>query len=43
MGSASVKIGGKAAARNGDTANTCNHPGDLPVGTVIASGSVFIG
>lgn len=43
MGSASVKIGGKAAARNGDTANTCNHPGDLPVGTVVASGSVLIG
>lgn len=42
-GSATVSIGGKAAARNGDTANTCNHPGDLPVGTVMAGGSVLIG
>ena len=43
MGSSTVFIGGKAAARNGDTAKTCNHPGDLPVGTVVASGSVLIG
>jgi len=43
MGSATVKIGGKAAARNGDMAMTCNDPADAPVGTVVASGTVFIG
>jgi uncharacterized Zn-binding protein involved in type VI secretion len=43
LGSATVKIGGKAAARNGDTAETCNDPADLPVGQVIASGTVLIG
>lgn len=43
MGSATVKIKGKMAARNGDTAMTCNDPSDLPVGKVIAVGTVFIG
>jgi uncharacterized Zn-binding protein involved in type VI secretion len=43
MGSATVFINGKAAARNGDTALTCNDPADLPVGTVVAVGTVFIG
>lgn len=43
MGSTSVFINGKAAARNGDTAMTCNDPGDMPVGTVIAVGTVNIG
>ena len=43
IGSLTVKIGGKAAARNGDTAETCNDPADLPVGTVIAVGTVMIG
>jgi uncharacterized Zn-binding protein involved in type VI secretion len=43
MGSATVKINGKAAARNGDTADTCNDPTDLPAGTVIAVGTVLIG
>ena len=43
IGSTTVKINGKAAARNGDTAKTCNDPTDLPVGTVIAVGTVFIG
>jgi len=33
---------GKAAARCGDTANTCNDPSDMPVGTVIAVGTVLI-
>ncbi len=42
-GSPTVMINGKPAARNGDTANTCNDPADLPVGTVIAVGTVFIG
>lgn len=42
-GSATVMINGKPAARNGDTAQTCNDPADLPVGTVIAVGTVLIG
>jgi len=42
-GSATVTINGKAAARSGDTANTCNDPVDLPVGTVVAAGTVMIG
>jgi uncharacterized Zn-binding protein involved in type VI secretion len=42
MGSPTVKINGKAAARNGDTAETCNDPSDMPVGTVIAVGTVMI-
>ena len=43
LGSATVKINGKMAARNSDTAMTCNDPADLPVGKVIAVGTVFIG
>jgi uncharacterized Zn-binding protein involved in type VI secretion len=43
IGSPTVKINGKAAARNGDIAATCNDPTDLPVGTVIAAGTVLIG
>lgn len=43
IGSATVKINGKNAARNGDTARTCNDPADAPVGTVVAAGTVFIG
>lgn len=43
IGSPTVFINGKAAARNGDTALTCNDPADLPVGTVIAVGTVNIG
>lgn len=43
VGSATVKINGKAAARNGDPAKTCNDPTDMPVGTVIAVGTVLIG
>jgi uncharacterized Zn-binding protein involved in type VI secretion len=42
-GSATVKINGKMAARNGDTAMTCNDPADQPVGQVIAAGTVLIG
>jgi len=33
---------GKPAARLGDQANTCNDPADMPVGTVIAAGTVLI-
>ena len=43
LGSATVFINGKPAARNGDKAMTCNDPADLPTGTVIAAGTVFIG
>jgi uncharacterized Zn-binding protein involved in type VI secretion len=42
-GSATVMINGKPAARNGDSALTCNDPADLPVGTVVAVGTVLIG
>jgi uncharacterized Zn-binding protein involved in type VI secretion len=43
IGSPTVKINGKMAARNGDTAVTCNDPSDLLAGTVVAVGTVFIG
>jgi uncharacterized Zn-binding protein involved in type VI secretion len=42
-GSPTVYINGKMAARNGDTAVTCNDPVDLPAGTVVAVGTVMIG
>jgi uncharacterized Zn-binding protein involved in type VI secretion len=42
-GSATVTINGKRAARAGDTAKTCNDPTDLPVGTVVAAGTVTVG
>jgi len=43
FGSATVKINGKAVARNGDAAMTCNDPTDLPNGKVLATGSVLVG
>jgi uncharacterized Zn-binding protein involved in type VI secretion len=43
LGSNTVFIGGKAAARSGDRVKTCNDPSDLPVGQIIAAGTVFIG
>jgi len=43
LGSPTVKINGKMAARHGDIATTCNDPADLPNGQVIAAGTVFIG
>lgn len=43
MGSATVRLGGKPAARNGDVALTCNDPADAPLGTVVAVSTVFIG
>ncbi len=43
MGSATVRIGGKAAARMGDPVKTCNDPADVPVGQIIAAGTVMIG
>jgi uncharacterized Zn-binding protein involved in type VI secretion len=43
LGSTTVYINGKMAARNGDMAMTCNDPADLPVGQVIAVATVMIG
>ena len=43
LGSMTVSINGKPAARNGDKVTTCNDPADLPVGSIIAVGTVFIG
>ena len=43
MGSPTVKIGGKAAARMGDPVKTCNDPADVPFGQIIAAGTVMIG
>jgi uncharacterized Zn-binding protein involved in type VI secretion len=43
VGSTTVLIGGKAAARHGDPVTTCNDPADLPVGQIIAAGTVLIG
>lgn len=43
MGSTTVMINGQPAARSGDTALTCNDPSDMPVGTVVAVGTVMIG
>ena len=43
MGSATVMIDGKPAARNGDIAMTCNDPADLPLGQVVAVSTVLIG
>ena len=42
-GSSTVKINGKAAARNGDKAETCNDPSDMQGGQVLAFGTVMIG
>ena len=42
-GSGTVLVNGKPAARNGDTALTCNDPADLPAGTVVATGTVMVG
>jgi uncharacterized Zn-binding protein involved in type VI secretion len=42
-GSSTVLINGKPAARNGDQAVTCNDPTDLPVGVLIAVGTVMFG
>ncbi|MEP6620359.1 MAG: PAAR domain-containing protein [bacterium] len=43
VGSGTVRINGKAAARAGDVAETCNDPADAPVGKVVAVGSVLFG
>jgi uncharacterized Zn-binding protein involved in type VI secretion len=43
MGSNTVFINNKQAARAGDTAMTCNDPADAPNGTVICTSTVLIG
>jgi uncharacterized Zn-binding protein involved in type VI secretion len=43
VGSPTVYAERKALARDGDVARTCNDPTDLPVGKVVASGSVYSG
>jgi len=43
MGSATVIINDKPAARAGDPAMTCNDPADAPLGTVVASSTVLFG
>ncbi len=43
QGSSTVLINGKAAARAGDSVQTCNDPSDLPTSSVVAMGTVFIG
>ena len=43
VGSPTVMINGKPAARHGDTALTCNDPVDIPAGKIIATGTVMIG
>jgi uncharacterized Zn-binding protein involved in type VI secretion len=43
VGSTGVFINGKPAARQGDMAMTCNDPADMPIGQVVAVGTVFIG
>lgn len=42
MGSPTVMINNKPAARNGDTALTCNDPVDQPLGKVMAVSTVLI-
>jgi len=43
LGSATVLINGKPAARSGDMALTCNDPADMPIGQVVAVSTVLIG
>jgi uncharacterized Zn-binding protein involved in type VI secretion len=43
IGSPTVLINGRPAARNGDQAQTCADPAPNPGGQVIAIGTVFIG
>jgi uncharacterized Zn-binding protein involved in type VI secretion len=43
LGSGTVNINGKPAARIGDTVMTCNDPADAPVGQIVGSSTVLIG
>ena len=43
LGSTTVLIEGKGAARAADTVKTCNDPADMPVGQIVAVGTVLVG
>lgn len=43
VGSRTVLIGGRPAARIGDPVTTCNDPADAPVGQLLGSSTVVIG
>src|SRR5262245_29825555 len=43
IGAPTVYAERKAVARDGDVAKTCNDPTDLPVGKVVAQGTVYSG
>jgi len=43
LGSATVLIGGKGAARIGDSVMTCNDPADAPLGQIVGVSMVTIG
>lgn len=43
VGSATVRFGGKPAARLGDPVMTCNDPADAATSQVVASGTVLVG
>jgi uncharacterized Zn-binding protein involved in type VI secretion len=43
MGSSTVLINNRPAARSEDTAVTCNDPIPMPVGQVVAAGNVLLG
>jgi uncharacterized Zn-binding protein involved in type VI secretion len=38
MGSVTVRINSKPAARHGDVCQTCNDPADMPVGNIVVTG-----
>lgn len=42
LGSTTVLINGKGAARLGDTASTCNDPVDLPIGKIVTQGGTVL-
>ena len=43
LGSTNVLVQGKPVARAGDTALTCNDPANMPVGKIVAAGTVMVG
>lgn len=43
LGSQTVMAGGKPVARMGDIVETCNDPADMPVGNIVAAGTVMVG
>lgn len=43
VGSSTVLANHRPVARSGDKAETCNDPVDLPVGTIVAGGTVLAG